>query len=96
MARIELLRNPAAAFGCDLVEGETGDVDASLAETLIARGIARAVEPKTLKGVSEEPAIAGDKSAMPEPNTMPISAPATRPAETESTTAKQSKKKAKS
>jgi hypothetical protein len=38
--KILMLRNAAASYGCKLSEGESGDVDKELAETLIARGIA--------------------------------------------------------
>lgn len=38
--KIKMLRNPAARLGCELSEGETGDVDDDLAEKLIEMNIA--------------------------------------------------------
>lgn len=49
--KILMLRNAAASFGCKLSEGQTGDVDQSIAEILIARGIA---VPGEIKAVPEK------------------------------------------
>jgi hypothetical protein len=62
--KITMLRNPALAYGCDLKEGETGDVDDVLASVLIGRDIAVAVDvPKVIKAVPEVPSIVGDEPA---------------------------------
>jgi hypothetical protein len=61
--KILMLRNAAASFGCKLTEGETGDVDKSLAEALIARGIAVSAE---IKAVPEKPNV--------KPSTKPTTA----------------------
>jgi len=68
--KIKLLRNPAASFGCEIKEGESGEVETNLAETLIKRGLAvpvsdeaspktetvKAVEsPVTVKAVETSP-----------------------------------------
>lgn len=58
--KITMLRNAAKSFGCSLNEGETGEVDDTLAEELIARKLAVAVgEPKKVKGESKPPEIKG-------------------------------------
>jgi heterodisulfide reductase subunit C len=74
--KLRMLRNVAASFRCDLREGESGDVDTELAETLIKRGLAvpvsdeaqpkaetlKAVEsPATVKAVEATPSITNDK-----------------------------------
>ena len=63
--KITLLRNPAASYGCSLLEGETGDVSTSLGEQLVAIGVAVALVsdepkylPKKVKGVPKNPEIA--------------------------------------
>lgn len=38
--KVTMLRNPAKALGCSLLEGQTGEVDDKLAEQLIGAGIA--------------------------------------------------------
>ena len=52
--KILMLRNAAASYGCKLSEGETGDVDKEMAETLIARGIA---VPGKIEAVPEKPNV---------------------------------------
>jgi len=56
-----MLRNPSDSFGCELKEGETGDVRKDLAERLIAQGIAVAVQEE-VKAVAEKPSIADAKA----------------------------------
>jgi alkyl sulfatase BDS1-like metallo-beta-lactamase superfamily hydrolase len=58
--KILMLRNAAASYGCKLSEGETGDVDKELADTLIARGIA---VPGEIKAVPEK--TSGKPSTKP-------------------------------
>jgi NAD-dependent oxidoreductase involved in siderophore biosynthesis len=62
--QIKLLRNPASSFGCELLEGETGEVSDVIAKSLVARGVAVVVEtPKKLQGVAESASIAEAKPA---------------------------------
>jgi hypothetical protein len=66
--QIKLLRNPSVSFGCTLQEGESGEVDASLGQSLVSLGIALELPPKVkpeakVKGVAKAPAIA--KAAKP-------------------------------
>jgi hypothetical protein len=66
-----LLRNPSVSFGCELKEGETGNVSKELGGKLIALGIAIEVEKEpaakkvsaTVKGVSPKPSVADAKPA---------------------------------
>jgi hypothetical protein len=61
--KITMLRNPARHLGCDLAEGETGEVENKLAEYLINAGLAVAVAApakKKLEAVPEPPAIKGE------------------------------------
>lgn len=61
--KITMLRNPARHIGCDLTEGETGDVENKIAEWLINAGLAVAVEKhakKKIEAVPEEPTIKGE------------------------------------
>lgn len=37
---IKLLRNPASQFGCNLTEGQTGNVGESLGQQLVGLGVA--------------------------------------------------------
>jgi len=69
-----MLRNPAARYGCELRERETGTVDDAIGRALVAAGIAVCVdppkpveakpvppkpaEPKPLLAVPDAPAIA--------------------------------------
>lgn len=74
--KIKMLRNVGSSLNCNLSEGESGEVDTSLAETLIKRGLAvpisddakprsesiKAVEPlPTIKSVQATPFNASDK-----------------------------------
>ena len=69
--KILLLRNPSVSLGCDLKEGETGNVSKDVGGRLVALGIAVEVEaeqkPKkasaTVKGVSPKPSLADAKPA---------------------------------
>ena len=59
--KITLLRNPASSLGCDLKEGETGEVSPSLAETLVRMNIAVVVDlPKVIHAIPDEPSIVAD------------------------------------
>ena len=62
-SKVLMLRNAASSFGCSLSEGETGDIDSDLADSLIAHGIA---VPASIKAVPEAPQISGsDESSKP-------------------------------
>jgi hypothetical protein len=60
--KIEVLRNPAEAFGCRIAEGESGEVDDALGLRLVSLGIAIEIEqPKpvpVVRAIPDEPAIA--------------------------------------
>jgi hypothetical protein len=60
--KILMLRNPSRSYGCDLMEGETGEVEDSLANKLIDAKIAEPapVEEKKVKGVAKTPEIKGE------------------------------------
>lgn len=61
--KITMIRNAARHYGCDLKEGETGEVDDKLAESLISAGVAVAVatpSKKKIEAVPEKPAIKGE------------------------------------
>ncbi len=62
---IKLLRNPAARLGCELHEGETGNVSESLGQQLVALGLAEEATEAVavVRGVDAAPAIAAPKSA---------------------------------
>ena len=57
-----MLRNPSKAYGCPLMEGETGEVDDLLATALINAKIAEVApaEEKIVKGVPKSPSIKGE------------------------------------
>lgn len=58
--KITMLRNPARSLECNLLEGQTGEVDDKLAEQLVKAGIAvPAAETKKLEGKSPESAVKG-------------------------------------
>lgn len=65
---IRMLRNPAKSIGCPLLEGETGPVEPSLAERLMALNLAVNVEqPKQIHGVPDATKIMADEAApLPE------------------------------
>jgi hypothetical protein len=55
---VTMLRNPASAFGCNLHEGETGEIAQPLAEQLVRLNLAVMVStPKSIQAVPEEPSI---------------------------------------
>lgn len=57
--KVKLLRNPSACLGCELNEGETGNVNEKLGAQLIGLGLAVGIETKPeVKAVAEKPAIA--------------------------------------
>lgn len=61
---IHMLRNAAKSHGCPLGEGDTGAVDPSLAQQMVALGIAVEVEqPKPIRGVPEAPKIMAEEAA---------------------------------
>ena len=64
--RIKLLRSPAAALGCRIAEGESGEIDDAIGRQLVSLGIAIEIEqPKpapVVRAVPGEPAIASAKA----------------------------------
>lgn len=66
--KITMLRSPSRALGCDLKEGQTGEVDDKLATALINSGIAIPVaakasampKPKALEGVPSTTTVKGE------------------------------------
>jgi hypothetical protein len=61
---ITMFRNPAKAFGCHLLEGETGPVEEALAKQLVALRLAVDVDqPKQIQGVPDSPKITGAEPA---------------------------------
>jgi hypothetical protein len=60
--KITMLRNAARSYGCELVEGQTGDVAKDMAERLISAGIAVVVNvpEKPVKAVAKAPEITAD------------------------------------
>lgn len=57
--KVRMIRNPAAALGCQLTEGQTGEVDASLGSILVAAGLAECLDaPPEIKAVPPRPVIA--------------------------------------
>jgi hypothetical protein len=58
---IKLLRNPAIRFGCNLTEGQTGNVGESLGQQLVGLGVAVEITeaaPIEIRGVDPDPEIA--------------------------------------
>lgn len=74
---IQMLRNASTRYGCDLLEGQTGNVSQKLGELLVKDGIALQIEreaenPKKIKGVAKAPAIAEEiKPAIAEQKDEP-------------------------
>jgi hypothetical protein len=68
--KVLMLRNPSDSLGCNLREGETGQVSQALGERLVQLGIAVVVDepekpqrqsrPRQVRGVQDKPAIAGE------------------------------------
>jgi len=66
--KITMIRNPSRRFGCELMEGQTGEVSDNLAASLIDAGLAVeavAAAPvqaskKKIEAVPEKPAIKGE------------------------------------
>jgi hypothetical protein len=65
--KITMIRNPSRRFGCELMEGQTGEVSDNLAVSLIDAGLAvEAVtapvqaSKKKIEAVPEKPAIKGE------------------------------------
>lgn len=56
--KVSMRRNPAAAYGCQLREGDTGTVDDALGRRLVAAGIADCLD---------EPAAPAVKAVPPPP-----------------------------
>lgn len=61
--KITMLRNPARFLGCELTEGQTGDVSEQTGELMLKLGIA---QPATESPVVAE---AADAEAAPAPET---------------------------
>lgn len=88
--KVFIIRNPAAEFGCELFEGETGTVSDDLGNLLVSKGIAKCLDklPKeTVKTVSQSPAIAEAK-----PPAITPDVPEKEPAKASSAPAKQQRK----
>jgi hypothetical protein len=61
--KITMLRNVAKHIGVSLMEGETGEVEDKLAESLIQHNLAVPVaeqEKKKIKAVPESPSVKGE------------------------------------
>lgn len=59
--KVLMRRNPAAAYGCKLQEGQTGSVDGALGRRLVAAGIAISLDDcptPPVRAVPPSPAIA--------------------------------------
>jgi hypothetical protein len=69
--KILMLRNPSSSLGCELQEGETGNVSKELGGRLVALGIAVEVEVEqkprrqaaAVTGVAPKPSVAEAKPA---------------------------------
>ena len=60
---VKMLRNPAKSMGCQLLEGETGEVVSDLADILVANGLAVVAIPDEIKAVPDPPSIAAPKQS---------------------------------
>jgi hypothetical protein len=55
--KVIIIRNPARSLGCELQEGETGEIDDDIGKVLVARGIANCLdepEPEPKPGTVEK------------------------------------------
>lgn len=74
---VKMLRNPAAAFGCRIPEGETGKVDPMLGRKLVSLGLAVCVDPPqadpppVIRAVPEPPAVAQPEPPAIQPTPTP-------------------------
>lgn len=60
--KLKMLRTPSKKLGCELSEGQVGDVPKELAETLIANRIAEPADAgKTVKTVAKNTDIGGNE-----------------------------------
>jgi hypothetical protein len=58
--KIKLLRNPSSALGCELTEGESGEVSKELGDRLVDLGIAVEIErPVKVTGQAKQPEVTG-------------------------------------
>jgi hypothetical protein len=64
---IKMLRNPAGSIGCQLLEGETGEVGSELADMLVASGLAVVAVPDEIKAVPDPPSIVAPKQSTTGP-----------------------------
>lgn len=63
---VEMVRNPRKELGCELKEGETGEVSDELGAQLVKLRIAEEVTLKEIVGVSKTPEISkAKKQATP-------------------------------
>lgn len=60
--QVLMFRNPRKDLGCELQEGQTGEVSDELGAELVKMGIAEEVPMKKIKGVSKIPAISKAES----------------------------------
>ena len=58
---VKMLRNPAKLLGCQLLEGETGEIGSDLAEILVSKGLAVVAIPDEIKAVPDPPLIVAPK-----------------------------------
>lgn len=64
--KIQLLRNPAKSLGCNLREGETGEVEDSLGKILVKSNLAVSLDPPpapAVKAIPATPAISEAKES---------------------------------
>jgi hypothetical protein len=64
---VKMLRNPAKSMGCQLLEGETGEVGSDLADMLVASGLAVVAIPDEIKAVPSPPSIVAPKQSTSGP-----------------------------
>lgn len=60
--QVLMLRNPSSSLGCELKEGDIGEVSDSLGAELVKIGIAQEVTKKEILGVAKAPKISKEAS----------------------------------
>jgi len=82
--KVLMLRNPAAVLGCQLKEGETGDVPGTMGRRLVALGIAQGLDSPKHKPLKKVEAIPPPpvEAVPPEPivTDKPAPSPLAKPA----------------
>ena len=62
--KVQMLRNPSQNYGCNLQEGETGDVPGDVGHAIVAAGLAvDLTPPPVIEAVPDKPVIAAPKPA---------------------------------